>query len=1550
MTYEEEHSAIVGRQEVEEVAKKGNQDGRRRIVDKILSCLNEKRDSYSGIVTSIKYLVESQNEGYISLLQSILTNSITNNPMQYGGRMFIAKAVHRLSSEQPEFIAHLFENIINTSSAWSANFLDQREILKILIISLKAIKKAEQVRGTRLTVLTDEFTETLCDRAIKFGDDQTKIDTMVLILESRSSTKPISKKDLITFETLYHDALSLQEPAQRQIFVAQTNKLLLRMRDSYKAVMRDRKKYTEEERDNVRDNYMQFLVRIIRFSFDSIYCNAYFGSFILTISTLRLIIRNITFNLDGLMIKTIFCEKRCYDSVLSCLNDSFEDNKRMALELFFSLPECRSRFSGENLLVLENIVYKLVESVNPAHSLTCLYLFKLIIGLKTPASDDAVIKNQILHRHLSKLTDLVESGVEDTQRNFVRALKRNAIYPKLTCIRALLDEINPKYLGTDRGKWVELSTRIVKSSISACQAVSNVVCNLNPETIGHLPMDLKPVDIASLAEALDVSAQISSDQIETVSSQMLLISGWKTIKECSLSMAAMCSNLWWESKSCDRVESHSEPILKREDIEKIIGFFDHYLRNLRHRGAFEQAYNGFSVVASKIWQEEEYRSRLFSLLQQVMNDFKEEDSQRIDDKRKECLKAYVTRRSAGLPFIIQAILSAESRHDSRTLRFVMENLFEVLQRPTAEIYQKIHCLNILRAIIKDYHLGEKVLSYVGKTLEITMDSFSSESFSIRNCASMLLKATMDRIFGVNRLRDDIHRRNQLSYDKFFQLCPTLHPRMLEILDASFCDRKCLASIHAVFIILFRLKPRLSMADVSSKELIEPFIGPVIEIAYDCPDLKLREISAQLVVKLQNDYEIASDKPRFSGRDKMVQELKDIIYHVSNNRNRLHGALYLTKQWLDEIKSCSDADIISLHLEYIYFAQSSVREILLFIRPDVNNTIKSVALDMAELCIVMIPNQSTFFLDMFPRYKNLLQKKEGFAEPNYESMLFRFTSTMLMAAMHATGRESTEDMAKKLLGEILECISDLVIAEPTITISTNLQASLLRLLRQLLKPNGLINPTSKLTENLMNNLDMDQTFAHVTPRDKLNRMLVDDLGRYRWTSYCGSDQIRQILVHNVTSFSKLFDFRNFSEFKLSDECSKFKPGRSNTPRSIELLAFTIEGWTAFELEHNIIWSKSEESDSDKVKYLTKLICYLPDCDIKCLAVVCLAKLINSYLRGSSLPRIWDSLNEAGRLFEDLCDSDHSYLVRDTCSRALYLYVEEIKLIERTPELRKFLISTMSTIIKLVQDEDHEIRTFCKNNLIKSLAPEDRETRGHMGDLLMYITNQVFNPSLESDVCDCFTLMMRIVFDHSRNYSAELQDKDERLFDKTKLNTFADHIRTIQSCFASLRAFMDRNEGTKIDLDKLHLTKNLKTELSIIDKSQDESIVGDYSWRQKASTQNKCKLDCISGEYTEVTNHQVVTRIMQNLILSLDYFLRGYYNVLIDTEYNFHELSLYRRISFLLFIFECTENTLDSTHFRQVVRERLDFAVSKGCMTTLLYKCIQAISGDHTKMLS
>ncbi len=96
----------------------------------------------------------------------------------------------------------------------------------------------------------------------------------------------------------------------------------------------------------------------------------------------------------------------------------------------------------------------------------------------------------------------------------------------------------------------------------------------------------------------------------------------------------------------------------------------------------------------------------------------------------------ITRRSAGLPLCVLAIVSSEPNNCKVLLPWVMKTLIEIgSQAPSDDFDQtidlpQVHAFNILRTIFMDAKLGTDVLPHVSDGFILAIKGFSSPRFLI----------------------------------------------------------------------------------------------------------------------------------------------------------------------------------------------------------------------------------------------------------------------------------------------------------------------------------------------------------------------------------------------------------------------------------------------------------------------------------------------------------------------------------------------------------------------------------------------------------------------------------------------------------------------------------------------------------------------------------------------------------------------------------------------------------------------------------------------------
>ncbi|KFM72214.1 Thyroid adenoma-associated protein, partial [Stegodyphus mimosarum] len=264
--------------------------------------------------------------------------------------------------------------------------------------------------------------------------------------------------------------------------------------------------------------------------------------------------------------------------------------------------------------------------------------------------------------------------LELAQENLLEAAIRAPLYGILTCIRSVLCQVKFSNIKDTYSlkQWHDLILELITLSIKVASSVEPVVCNSSPE--GHLPMDADHENITQLQAAvrraigcrfqsalvqpleqssnggLQVDDAVVLDFVKThaVTAQMLLLCCWRTHKEISLLFGEIAElvPIFFPEVSTEN------GILNATQVEKIGEYFTRQMSLVKHKGAFEQAYIGFSKLCSRLWRSN------FLKLQELPKVWLGELLLAIRGL-KENMQLCPTRRSAGLPFIIQALLASE---------------------------------------------------------------------------------------------------------------------------------------------------------------------------------------------------------------------------------------------------------------------------------------------------------------------------------------------------------------------------------------------------------------------------------------------------------------------------------------------------------------------------------------------------------------------------------------------------------------------------------------------------------------------------------------------------------------------------------------------------------------------------------------------------------------------------------------------------------------------------------------------------------------------------
>ncbi|KAL2135275.1 hypothetical protein VTI74DRAFT_9155 [Chaetomium olivicolor] len=461
---------------------------------------------------------------------------------------------------------------------------------------------------------------------------------------------------------------------------------------------------------------------------------------------------------------------------------------------------------------------------------------------------------------LSGILERVESKISKAEEDLGHAAIESPVHADFAAISYVWQVLAKETYSDDQLDGIHhLQRRIFFCARQIWLTVKHVLCDDSPE--GHLPEEL--------------------EDIEGLDTKDLLSYSFRAVHESSNLLRLLVGTL--RMKQADGVPF---PPL---DVFRETGYLTfEQLASLRHRGAFSTVSYTFMICCQ--------------LTQQLGDAYTDLDAS--ENLLREwyhgalnCImtQASTTRRSAGIPSLIAAVLSANAASPSfdevyGTLETIGEKPVRMSETDGSNLPQ-VHALNSLREIFRSSLLSKRAEGYLARTLHLAATSLKSEVWAIRNCGLLLLRALIDSLLGTGESKASIEsgwdgRSVRISYNKY----PTLPGVILSLLrsaDGTLDQGSQSGAAEAVFPALDIIR-RAGPPQEHRSELrkhIEGYLGSRL--------WHVREIAARTLCSflLQEDW---------------ANEIGRLLAQSRTNTNRLHGTL-LTARFVIERKADLSVD-------------------------------------------------------------------------------------------------------------------------------------------------------------------------------------------------------------------------------------------------------------------------------------------------------------------------------------------------------------------------------------------------------------------------------------------------------------------------------------------------------------------------------------------------------------------------------------------------------------------------------------------------------------------
>ncbi|CAG8583610.1 17683_t:CDS:10 [Cetraspora pellucida] len=807
---------------------------------------------------------------------------------------------------------------------------DERYRLNALIIIIKVARSLDLVDGR---MLIEDESDSCDDKKIKLHslrnatyhiDSNLRIDVLGLISESQKSITEVTSTELSFLRSFFELNLNSTSPEFRQKMYGHLNKLFSRLQGNLYAQWRDYKsllKYAENNRSTTKnikvsqalleaeqlkhkiDISQNFLNWLIELLVASLYPGASFQRVSCALKIFIILIR-----IFGLCNESSFTKEyvdkqnesssfpfqlplvtaRNVKLILNCLMNSFDENRTLSYEILETFP---SPLPGiESFDDVQEILFwavQLMTSTRAGESDSGATIFSLIFSKyvlklgydldveldKSPSVSSFGLEfNDKSTAFIGKLMVLLEKQIKTASQNLLLASRKYPMHGTLLALQYIFQKLdyNSTIIKSNVMEWHIVHDKVISLINQICQIVLEVLSDPSPE--GNVPASFQEL----VEEFVYSSNDMDMESDEGPKHQVILSCCWRAVKEASALLAIILSRAPMAATLID-----NEAILNYEQVRDGGALFRTLLTSIRHRGAFSAVYPGYVLVCSRLLDSPQIE------FVELPKTWLKEDICAITTN-----SISITRRSAGLPLCILAIVSSEPSTRKILLPWAMKTLLDIGSQkisPDGDVDQQtidlpqVHSFNILRTIFMDAKLGADVLPYVSDGFMLAINGFCSYSWAIRNCSVMLFSTLLQRTLGTKKIKDEHHSINQLTSREFFSRFPKLHPFLVDELKIAVNQlikptqnnkTEVYPGLYPILTLLSRLHPSLMESSVLN---MDPFVT-LVKSCCSSPIYRVREMSARSIV------------PLIASQDLIITCIELFNACEISNQNELHGRL------------------------------------------------------------------------------------------------------------------------------------------------------------------------------------------------------------------------------------------------------------------------------------------------------------------------------------------------------------------------------------------------------------------------------------------------------------------------------------------------------------------------------------------------------------------------------------------------------------------------------------------------------------------------------------
>lgn len=561
--------------------------------------------------------------------------------------------------------------------------------------------------------------------------------------------------------------------------------------------------------------------------------------------------------------------------------------------------------------------------------------------------------------YLKSMIDWLDIVVRGGEQDLSKACKNSFVHGVLLALRYAFEELdwNSDAVSSSISEMRYLLERLLDLVVRITSLALWVV---SADAL-HLPEDMDEMveDDNLLLEVPDhENEHTPSSEYENNSSklshdirsseQIVMVGCWLAMKEVSLLLGtiirkvplpsnASSDSSELEGDSVDTAGFASGSVLDLEQLETIGNHFLEVLLKMKHNGAIDKTRAGFTALCNRLLCSND--PRLHRLTESWMEQLMQRTvakGQLVDD---------LLRRSAGIPAAFTALFLSEPEGTPkkllpRALRWLIDvgngsmmnqiesdslkgepcksngsmkenNCTQEAERNVRPMSSKIrdegviptvHAFNVLKAAFNDSNLSTDTSGFSAEAMILSIRSFSSPYWEIRNSACLAYTALLRRMIGFLNVHKRESVRRAITGLEFFHRYPSLHSFLFNELEVateflgptssgdleSIQGNNLHPSLYPILILLSRLKPS-SIAGERGDELDPFLLMPWIRRCSTQSNLRVRVLASRALTSLVSNEKLPSVLLSIASELPCVENIvKSGSYRISYNL--IHGIL------------------------------------------------------------------------------------------------------------------------------------------------------------------------------------------------------------------------------------------------------------------------------------------------------------------------------------------------------------------------------------------------------------------------------------------------------------------------------------------------------------------------------------------------------------------------------------------------------------------------------------------------------------------------------------